>query len=339
MTSMGSIRSSRRGVLAGMLGLAAAGIMSPVGAQEATPAGGWMFTDVTGRMIERSEQPVRVAAAINTAAALWDFGVRPVAVFGWTAMAFPDGDHVAWGRIDVDAVANVSANDSDAVDVEKLIAANPDLIVTWIWDKGSPETSMVGVPAEVTSRVEQKAPILIVNRGDSNVVELERIEALAAALGADLNAESLVADRAALRAVEQRVRNAAAAAPDVQVLFASFGSDGFWVAGPDYVGDLGYVRELGMTLANDGAPGSNQYWEAISPEQALLYPADLIYIDMYGEWTTLEQLRAHPTLGAHPAVAAGQVAPWNRDLPLSYLGQTQYLTEVVEPFEQATKVA
>ena len=333
-------RGSRRAVIGGALGLAgAAAIGRSAGAQEASPEAGWIFTDVLGRTIELPERPVRVAAVINTAAALWDFGIEPVAVFGWTVSAFPEGDHVAWGRVDPGAVAHAGTADSDAVDVEKLIAANPDLIVTWIWDKASPETSLVGIPPEVVERLEQKAPILVVNQGDSNVLELGRIEELARALGADPNAPELVAQREALQAAEEQARALAAEKSDLSVLFASFGADGFFVAGPDYVGDVGYARELGLTLANEGSSGSDQYWEEIGPEQALIYPADIVYADIYGEWTTAEQLQAHATLGVQPAIAAGQVGLWERDLPLSYIGQEELLQGVIGPLSTAEKVS
>lgn len=334
------VRGSRRAALGGALGLAGVAMLGrTAGAQDATPEAGWTYTDVLGNVIELPEQPQRIAAVIQSAAALWDFGVEPAAVFGWTAGTYPDGDHVAWGRVDVSQVENVATSEVDAVEIEKLIVTDPDLIVTWIWDKETPATSMVSIPAEITERLEQKAPILVVNQGDSNSVELTRIESLAAALGADLDSPELIEQRETLHATEDAVRAIAAEKPDLTVLFASFNPDGFWVASPDFVGDLGYARELGLTLANEGSPGATTYWEEISPEQALIYPADVIYLDMYGAWTTLGQLQGHATLAAHPAIAAGQVAPWNRDLPLSYIGQNEFLVQILEPLQTAEKVS
>lgn len=333
-------RESRRSVIGGALGLTGVALLrSGSGAQDASPVAGWSYTDVLGDVIELPGQPQRVAAVIQTAASLWDFGIKPATVFGWTAGTYPDGDHVAWGRIDIAGVENVATAGEDPVDPEALIAADPDLILTWIWDKENPETSMVSIPADIYDRLDQKAPIAIVNQGDSNSVELARIEELAAALGADLESPGLVEQRETLRTAEDAVRAIAEEQPQLSVLFASFNPDGFWVASPDFVGDLGYVRELGIPIANDGAPGATTYWEEISPEQALMYSADVIYVDMYGAWTTLEQLQAHSTLAAHPAIAAGQIGPWNRDLPLSYIGQTDFLNDVLAPLSTAQKVS
>src|SRR5688572_27009371 len=97
---------SRRGFIGGVLGLAAAGRLLPVAAQDGTPAGsppagGWSFTDDKGVTIELPGMPVRIVADVNAAAPLWDFGIRPVAVFGWNATLTDDGDFgAAGGRID-----------------------------------------------------------------------------------------------------------------------------------------------------------------------------------------------------------------------------------------------
>ena len=68
-------------------------------ARQATPAAGWSFTDDKGVTVELDAMPERLAIDLNAAAALWDFGVRPTAVFGWDANETGDfGD--AGGNID-----------------------------------------------------------------------------------------------------------------------------------------------------------------------------------------------------------------------------------------------
>ena len=77
------VRGSRRAALGGALGLAGVAMLGrTAGAQDATPEAGWTYTDVLGNVIELPEQPQRIAAVIQSAAALWDFGVEPAAVFG-----------------------------------------------------------------------------------------------------------------------------------------------------------------------------------------------------------------------------------------------------------------
>lgn len=335
---------SRCQFLAGAAAIAAgAAFSSRAFAQTATPvaspvSGAWTYTDVIGTTITLPERPVRIAAYINNAASLWDFGIKAETVFGWTASHFPDGDHIAWGNIDVDAVEIISDDDGN-VEIEKLVAANPDLIVTWTWNKDDVDSATNGFPIDVLERVRQIAPIVILNQGDPDDVELARVEALAEALGADLNSPALVADRDALAAKLEEVQTVAAEKADLSVLFASYGDPAIiYVASPDYVADVGYIRSLGITLSNDGSPTATAYWENLSMEQALKYPADVIYLDAYGTWNTLELVQEQPTLNVVPAIAAGQVGYWHRDFPLSYTGLAGFLEDILIPLRTAEKV-
>ena len=49
----------------------------------ATPVGPWSFTDDKGVTVTLDAMPERLLIDVNAAAPLWDFGIRPVAVFGW----------------------------------------------------------------------------------------------------------------------------------------------------------------------------------------------------------------------------------------------------------------
>jgi iron complex transport system substrate-binding protein len=331
----------RRRVLSAAVALAGAAARPRlVLGQEAMPTSGeWSFTDVLGNTVTLPERPKRIAAAINMAAALWDFGIEVPIVFGWTATNYPDGDHIACGNIDVDQV-EVVGNLEGSVEVEPLLALHPDLIVSWIWDKDNPASSQVAIPEELTEQVAGIAPVVFLTQGDSNDVEPGRIEAFVEAMGADLQSPEIVAQREAYEAKKAELREVAAEKRDLSVLFASYGSeDHIYVASPDYVADLGQVRDLGVTLANDGSPTANIYWEELSLEQALYYPSDVIHIDQYGTWTTLEDLQSAATVSQHPAVKAGQAGPWLRDLPLTYQGLTTFLESVLEPLRNAEKVS
>jgi ABC-type Fe3+-hydroxamate transport system substrate-binding protein len=180
----------------------------------------------------------------------------------------------------------------------------------------------------------------VLNQGDPDDVELARVEALATALGADLQLPELVEQRADLASRVAEVQTIAAAKADLTILFASFGvPETYYVASPDYVADVGYLRSLGLHLANEGSPTATSYWEALSTELTLQYPSDVIYLDGYGDWDTLEEVQAQPTVSRHPAIAAGQVGYWHRDFPLSYLGLTGFLEDVLFPLRTAVKVS
>lgn len=334
----------RRSLLIASGGLAAGVALAGRAGAQATPSaspvtGEWSFTDVTGKTVTLPQRPTKIAAYINQAASLWDFGIEAETVFGWTAANFPEGDHVAWGSVDVAAVEQIS-NIEGNVELEKLVAAAPDLIVTWTWNKDDPDNATNGFPPEVLEQVNAIAPYIILNQGDPCDEELARVEELAIALGANLEAPELTEQRNSLDAKIAELDAVLAEKPEITAIFASYGVSGiYYVASPDYVADVGYVRKLGLPLANDGSPTATQYWEELSTEEALRYPSDLVYLDAYGAWDTLEEAQADATVGLHPAIAAGQVGFWQRDFPLSYQGLAGYLEAILTPLRTAEKVS
>lgn len=339
------VRLDRRRALgsASALGLASllpASTLAQDASPDASPAGGgFSYTDVTGRTIELDTVPTRISAYINQGASLWDLGIEAESIFGWTAANFPEGDHIAWGNIDVESIemiGNVEGN----VEQEDLVLADPELIVTWTWNKDDVDNATNGFPIDILDQVRDRYPLIVLNQGDPFQIELERIEALATALGADLNTPKLVEQREALAAKVEELQAVLAEKPDLTVIFASYGVPGvYYVASPDYVADLGYLRELGVKLANDGSPTATQYWEELSTEEAVLYPSDVVYLDMYGDFNTLAEVQGEPTIAQHPAIAAGQIGFWNRDFPLTYTGLTQFLEDVLVPLRTAEKVS
>ena len=136
MTRIGDERAkdsavSRRTLLGATIGLfSASGVLSAA-AQEATPvAGVWSFTDDKGVTVELPERPLRILADVNIAAPLWDFGVRPVAVFGWNASLDDDGQFgAAGGRIDPTMV-EFAGDVTEPIRLEDAVAMQPDLILT-----------------------------------------------------------------------------------------------------------------------------------------------------------------------------------------------------------------
>ncbi|MFC4011198.1 hypothetical protein ACFOY2_28505 [Nonomuraea purpurea] len=68
---------------AALIGVSACGgAASPPEASVAAGQSSWTWTDDRGKNISLTKRPERVVAQAAAAAALWDFGVRPVAVFG-----------------------------------------------------------------------------------------------------------------------------------------------------------------------------------------------------------------------------------------------------------------
>ena len=190
---------SRRSLLGGAVAVAGSAVVLPVAAQDASPesfarrVGGWSFTDDKGVTIELPERPVRIVADVNAAAPLWDFGIRPVAVFGWNATETGDFG-AAGGRIDP-AQVEVVGDGVETIRLEETLALNPDLIITLTW---APEIAdeYWSIDTAVVGQVNAIAPILAISATGSAEVNLARTAELAEALGADLSAPEQVEQQA-----------------------------------------------------------------------------------------------------------------------------------------------
>jgi iron complex transport system substrate-binding protein len=335
---------SRRSVLAaGAVAVAAPFALAQAGqaiqaTPEASPAGGeWTYTDVLGTEVTLPAPPVRIAANLVTAAALWDLGIRPVAIFDWTASNYPDGDHIAWGNVDVDAVANIGDAEGNVLP-EALIAVEPDIVLTLTFDP-TDASQTAGIQPDFADRIAQIAPVLVVTDMASTDVQLQRLVELGASLGADLSTPEIVASQEAYEAKVEEFRGVASEQAALQVLFANVDADAFYAAGPGGVAELQFLASLGLTFANADSPEADAFWETLSLEQALKYPADVFYNDVYSTFQTLEELQAQPTIGSIAAIAAGQVGLWERDFPVSYAGVTEFLETILVTLRDAQKVS
>src|SRR5690349_6270376 len=99
---------SRRGFLFATGGVAAAAALAGCGDDSpatASGSGAWEFTDDRDTVVKRDRRPERVVAYVSSAAALWDFGVRPVGVFG--PQRTVDGEkEIQAGNIDLSKVTS-----------------------------------------------------------------------------------------------------------------------------------------------------------------------------------------------------------------------------------------
>lgn len=111
ITRLATALSRRRLMTASFAAAVLAGLNS-ASAQTPIAAGAWSFLDDKGNLITADAQPTRIAADLIAAAALWDFGVHPTAVFGWD--------------VNADDTFNVAAEDT-------LYVANPKVVSDLIY--------------------------------------------------------------------------------------------------------------------------------------------------------------------------------------------------------------
>jgi len=330
-------RISRRHLLAASA--ASAALLPLAGhAQNGTPSpendGGWSFTDDRGVTVTLPEQPTKIVADLSAAAPLWDFGIRPLAVSGWTVLTDD-----AWGNVDR-STRNITAVDGQPdPDNEALIELGAELFVSITWSPDEPESVWSFSDAESYQLTNGIVPVVCISATGFANENMERFAELAALLGADLDAPEIRAAQAEYETAVSDFSSLVAEKSDISSLFAGIieGGDTWYLANPPDWADLAWYQSLGMNIVVPNAnPGD--YWESLSLEQAGKYPSDVFFSSSRGESPTLDELLAMPTFAAHPAIAAGQLGSWNQDFIMSYQGLTAALTNMIDVLSVAEKI-
>lgn len=315
-------------LLAGLLALTACSTSAPA----PTSAEGWSFTDDLGNTVTLDERPARIAGLTDVVASLWNYGIEPVAAFGYTGIS----QDQRFADRDLSGVAELGPMYGQ-IDLEALAAADPDLIVTHAYPLDAagtidPQAPLYGfadlAQQEAAARI---APIVAITMDGSAVQVIDRTVQLALALGAD---PALVdTARAEYDTAADRMR--AAAAPGLQVLVvAAYPADGFYVAKAPDDPTLSAFADLGVQFVDPG--GTSYYWETVSWENVGALPADVVLESQIDEMTA-EQILAQPTFARTPAGQARQVYPWVF-ATLDYSAQAAYMNEVAGNLETARKV-
>jgi iron complex transport system substrate-binding protein len=294
----------------------------------APEAEGWTFTDDRGVTVTLPKPPERIVAYVGTAAVLWDFGVRPIGVFGPTRN--DDGTpQAAAGSVDLDAVLSAGGENWDGVNLEALAAMKPDLVVS-----GGVESPWV--IGEQLDEIAKIAPVAIIEVYQAPASEiLGNYARFAEATGIDLDSDELVAARAAYEDAATALHAAAAANPGLSVLITYADTDGLYIAKPADFPDLLEFQRLGIGVIEP--EGSDSFWVRLSWEVADTYPADLILHDVRSFSLQPDVLaKDQPTWAALPAVEAGQVGTWSAEAILSYQGLTTVFDDLRTTIETSS---
>lgn len=318
--------SRPRDLLLGLLGLALAtslagcGDGDPAAATDpGTTSGPWSYTDDLGQTVELEQTPVRIAAYGDEAAALWNFGITPVALFHY----LDPGDDPTFEDLDL-SETEVIGTAYGEIDLERLAAARPDLIVTTTYDGDTPDEMYGFKDAAQLAKVRAIAPVIGVEQSGSALDVIETNEELAASLGVDTGAGSQVAvDRAAFEEVSQELTDAAGGGRTVLPVYAE--DSGLYVVIPQDDPAMHYFQDLGVQFEPTGGK-DDYYWEILSWENADRYDPDLVLNSQRGSYST-EQLQDQPVFGRLDAVASGAIQPW-KFKSMDYPSLTSYMEEL-----------
>lgn len=325
---------SRRGFLFATGGLAAAAALAGCGddtpSNSSSGSGAWEFTDDRDIKVKRDKRPEKIVAYVSSAAALWDFGVRPIGVFG--PQKTEDGkEEIQAGNIDLDKVTSLG-NAWDDFDVEKFIGLGPDLLVTGL--TGTKPTDLWAITPETGTKVEKTAPILALSEYKVSLPKvISRYEELAKALGADVGSAAVTSAKKEFQEASDELSAAAKEKSGLKVLVLYADKDGVYIAKPEFFADLAYYKELGLDIVAGG--GSEDYWEQLSWEQVGKYPADLILTDTRTFALSRQQMAEYPTWRALPAVTAGQLGDWSAEPRFNYTLAAPVIRKLTEAVKGA----
>jgi iron complex transport system substrate-binding protein len=312
---------------AGTTATTSSNVAASTPAASTTSAGPWQFTDDRGVTITLPKRPERVVAQVTAAASLWNYGVRPIGVFGPQKNA--DGSQsIEVGNVNLETVTNLGEAHGE-IDFEKVAGLRPDLIISLYY---SGDTVWY-ITEDAMAPMQAIAPIAAIKVQDVPILSpITRFGDLSAALGADLNSPENVAAKAGFDTAVNDLKAAIESKPGLKVLVVAGGNDTLSVANPSVATDLIYFKiyfkQLGLDIVQ---PPVTSFWESLSWEQANRYPVDLILTDQRPSTLSHAKLLEKEVWRSLPAVQANQVGawPWKTYSHLSYTKALKDLTATI----------
>lgn len=261
----------------------------------------WTYTDASGQTVTLDAVPERIVMHQDAAAGLIPLGIRPVGIYADGAIA----DAKALQGLDLTGI-EILGQTWGEVDIEKVAALQPDLIIGEWWDRNAAWSG-----GEVAGQLAEIAPVTGPAASDSILGMIADYEALAESLGADLSAPEIAEAKAGFETALAAFKAAVAAKPGLTALAVYAGDDALYVADPAGAAELLDLQSWGLDIVHpEGVDAAgNNYFETVSWENADKYPADLVMVDNRAP-STLQNALAQPTWTTIPAVAAGAVTEW-----------------------------
>jgi iron complex transport system substrate-binding protein len=277
---------------------------------------GWSFEDDRQHLVETPNPPTRILAYAQAAQTLTRLGAPVVGYFG--SQHHADTGDAAAAEL---AVPTVGAG--DAIDLDKVAAVRPDLIVSVTY-----AGEVYGLSETVATSLAEIAPIALVGIAGGRTLTsvIQRFHELANALSATSDDSE-----AALTAAIDRLTSAA---PTAQVTALSGGTPtDAYVANPAYWPSLRLLADAGVQFTPTTTAGG---WEVVKWEDLpASHPADLLLYDQRPNSLGAEQLATIPAWSEVPGVRAGNVLPWNPEPALTYATAAAFVTTVTDSLTKA----
>ncbi|MGN6408871.1 MAG: ABC transporter substrate-binding protein [Curtobacterium sp.] len=292
----------------------------------------WSYKDATGTTVKVDHTPKRVVVLNDIAISFIEYGLKPVGTFGQLTMA----KDARFDGLDTDGITQLGEAYGD-IDLEKLAALKPDLVVTSVYptdEKGTLDTTQPGYgfkDKEQQKQVQAIAPVAQVEWGGKGEDVIETIASLAESLGAKESTVDKAEDRFETAADDLEK---AAKESDLSVVSMYADGDGAYVTRPSDEPTLQMYTSFGVDFVNPKPKGF--YWGIYSWENAGQITGDVILLSQQGY--QVADLEKQPTFADNAALEAGQVHSWTFPA-LDYASQADYMTKLAGWLEDSKKLS
>lgn len=289
---------------------------------------GWTFVDDRKHTVRLRKRPTRIVAYTSAAAALYDWGVTPVGVFGDVPREDPVLAGFPWNK------AQIVGTVYGEIDAEALRSVRPELIVSR-WYPPPDDNPVFGFKdAKQQKTIGLQVPIVGINGHVIGSRQIDRFGDLAHALGVSRTSERISQARSAFAKAEANLSRIARAKSNLRIIAVSADQNTLYVS--TLSGDMAFYAQCGVPLVS--AKSSNPYWDSVPWEEAGKYPADAILYDARADVLPLAAAKRIPAFAALPAVRANQIAMWQADPPPAYQSYTATMNDLASTLAGWRKV-
>jgi iron complex transport system substrate-binding protein len=318
------LRRSSLAVLVAASALLLASCASTGAAPEQSAGSGGGVTlehpSIDGLAIDFDAQPKNIVMDCYAYSSLHEYGVEPVALFGYEC----DNPFVM-GDADISKIEVVGTDGE--IDVEKLAKLRPDVIIGqgtadgWNW-----------FDEDVNAQITRVAPFVPLPSSETIEGRIADTREIADFFGGDVASEAIVqsdedleqAKQAFSDAITDKKLNLMLTSPAKEMLYTGVG-----------FAQAELLEELGATIVGADAPKTGNPWGQVAWEDASTYPADILLVEGYSEDFSFSS----ELWDALPAVQADQLGAWSSKGAMTASTYAAWLNDVAALVSSSTKVS
>jgi iron complex transport system substrate-binding protein len=299
-----------------------------VGCGSGAQSGGWTFVDDRKHTVTLKKRPTRIVAYTTAAAALYDWGVTPVGVFGDNPREDPSLAAFPWHK------AQIVGTVYGEIDLEALRSLRAELIVSR-WYPPPDDTPVFGLKdLKQEKTLGSQVPIVALNGRVVATRQIDRFGDLAEGLGVSRTSRRISQARSEFTRAAANLSRTARRASNLRIIAVSADQRSLYVS--TVSGDLAWYKQRGVPLIS--AKTSDPYWDSLPWKEAAKYPADAILYDARSDVLPLSAAKRIPAFAALPAVRANQIGAWQADPAPSYQRYSRSMNDLARALAGWRKV-